>query len=141
MVHYLVIQRTSAVTTTVLGEVKIVAIIVLSAVVFGARPRPRLLGGLESGAAGLTAPRAAAGEGRAMTPRAALGCAAALLGFGLYSHAKLAAARRPEAALAKGGAVDAAAAVDARLGAREDAGGGVIKALRPVRGAAGAHAV
>lgn len=38
VVHYLMIQRTSAVTTTVLGEIKIVCIIVLSATVFGAPP-------------------------------------------------------------------------------------------------------
>jgi hypothetical protein len=31
LVHYMVIQRTSAVTTTVLGEVKIVALLILSA--------------------------------------------------------------------------------------------------------------
>lgn len=36
VVHYLMIQRTSAVTTTVLGEIKIVAILMLSATVFGA---------------------------------------------------------------------------------------------------------
>ena len=38
VVHCLMIQRTSAVTTTVLGEIKIVAILMLSAAVFGARP-------------------------------------------------------------------------------------------------------
>ncbi|KAK9821748.1 hypothetical protein WJX81_002035 [Elliptochloris bilobata] len=54
VVHYLMIQRTSAVTTTVLGEIKIVAILMLSALVFG--------------------------EGRLMTLRMALGCAVALLG-------------------------------------------------------------
>ena len=35
VVHYLMIQRTSAVTTTVLGEIKIVGLLLLSALLLG----------------------------------------------------------------------------------------------------------
>jgi hypothetical protein len=35
VVHYLMIQRTSAVTTTVLGEVKIIGLLLLSALLLG----------------------------------------------------------------------------------------------------------
>jgi ABC-type Mn2+/Zn2+ transport system permease subunit len=35
IVHYLMIQRTSAVTTTVLGEIKIVGLLLLSALLLG----------------------------------------------------------------------------------------------------------
>lgn len=38
VVHYLMIQRTSAVTTTVLGEIKIVGLLMLSAVLLGESP-------------------------------------------------------------------------------------------------------
>lgn len=36
VVHYLMIQRTSAVTTTVLGEIKIIGLLVASAFLLGA---------------------------------------------------------------------------------------------------------
>lgn len=39
VVHYLMIQMTSAVTTTVLGEVKIVGLLVLSVLLLGERAR------------------------------------------------------------------------------------------------------
>lgn len=35
IVHYLMIQKTSAVTTTVLGEIKIVGLLVLSSILLG----------------------------------------------------------------------------------------------------------
>ena len=38
VVHYLMIQRTSAVTTTVLGEIKIVGLLLLSALLLGESP-------------------------------------------------------------------------------------------------------
>lgn len=38
VVHYLMIQRTSAVTTTVLGEIKIVGLLLLSALLLGVLP-------------------------------------------------------------------------------------------------------
>lgn len=63
MVHSLMIKRTSATTTTVLGMVKIVGLLLLSAFLLG--------------------------EGRELTPSMLLGCAVALTGFGLYSHARL----------------------------------------------------
>lgn len=40
VVHYLMIQRTSAVTTTVLGEIKIVGLLLLSALLLGESPPP-----------------------------------------------------------------------------------------------------
>ena len=38
IVHYLMIQRTSAVTTTVVGEIKIIGLLLLSALLLGACP-------------------------------------------------------------------------------------------------------
>jgi drug/metabolite transporter (DMT)-like permease len=66
VVHSLMIQQTSAVTTTVLGEVKIVGLMVLSYVLLG--------------------------EKKAFTLKMTVGCATAIAGFCMYSHAKLAAA-------------------------------------------------
>ncbi len=43
VVHYLMIQRTSAVTTTVLGEIKIVGLLLLSALLLGVSLLPSLL--------------------------------------------------------------------------------------------------
>lgn len=63
MVHYLMIQLTSSVTTTVLGEMKIVLILVLSAVFLG--------------------------ESKIWSLNMVLGCVAAILGFVMYSHHKL----------------------------------------------------
>ena len=67
-----------------------------------------------------------------MTLRMALGCAVALLGFILYSHAKLAPAKPPEPAAAKAhtALISARTAVEAQLGGWEGAGSG-IKALQP----------
>lgn len=56
LVHSLMIKYTSAVTTTVLGEVKIVGLLVLSAVLLG--------------------------EGREFTAKMTMGCIAAMVGFG-----------------------------------------------------------
>lgn len=62
-VHALVIKRTSAVTTTVIGEVKIVALLVLSAFLLG--------------------------EGKDFTAKMLVGCVMAMTGFVMYSHVKL----------------------------------------------------
>ena len=66
VVHSLMIQRTSAVTTTVLGEAKIVGLLLLSYVILG--------------------------EKKAFSVKMTVGCLTAIFGFCLYSHAKLAAA-------------------------------------------------
>jgi drug/metabolite transporter (DMT)-like permease len=66
VVHSLMIQQTSAVTTTVLGEVKIVGLMVLSYALLG--------------------------ESKAFTPTMTAGCLTAVGGFCLYSHFKLVAA-------------------------------------------------
>ena len=63
-VHALVIKRTSAVTTTVIGEIKIVGLLILSAMLLG--------------------------EGRDFTAKMLLGCVLAMTGFIMYSHVKLA---------------------------------------------------
>ncbi|PSC73348.1 Drug Metabolite transporter superfamily [Micractinium conductrix] len=63
LAHNKLIETTSAVTTTVLGEVKIVGLLVLSSLLLG--------------------------EGKEFTPTMTAGCASALLGFALYSHAKI----------------------------------------------------
>ena len=78
-----------------------------------------------------------------MTLRMALGCATALLGFILYSHAKLALAKPLEPAAAKThvALVSARTAAEAQAGGWEGAGG-AIKALhpgRPTRSAAVTH--
>ena len=62
IVHSFVIQHTSAVTTTVLGEVKIIGLVVLSYVLFE--------------------------ESKAFTIKMSVGCVTALVGFCLYTHAK-----------------------------------------------------
>ncbi|PRW60834.1 Drug Metabolite transporter superfamily [Chlorella sorokiniana] len=63
MVHSLMIKKTSAVTTTVLGEVKIVGLLVLSAMLLG--------------------------EGKEFTLKMTVGCVLAMAGFALYSHTKI----------------------------------------------------
>jgi len=63
MVHSLMIKRSSAVSTTVIGEIKIVALLVLSALILG--------------------------EGKDFSPKMLLGCGMAIAGFVMYSHAKL----------------------------------------------------
>jgi hypothetical protein len=63
-VHALVIKRTSAVTTTVIGEIKIVGLLIFSAMLLG--------------------------EGKDFTAKMLLGCMMAMTGFIMYSHAKLA---------------------------------------------------
>lgn len=73
-VHALVIKRTSAVTTTVIGEVKIVGLLVLSALLLG--------------------------EGKDLTAKMLVGFVMAMTGFIMYSHVKLAKMR---AAAAGGG--------------------------------------
>lgn len=57
------IKKTSAVTTTVLGEVKIVGLLVLSAMLLG--------------------------EGKEFTLKMTVGCGLAMSGFALYSHTKI----------------------------------------------------
>jgi drug/metabolite transporter (DMT)-like permease len=63
VVHNELVAITDAVTTCVLGQLKIVMLMVLSAAVLG--------------------------EGRDFTARMSLGCACAILGFGMYSWAKI----------------------------------------------------
>lgn len=63
MVHSLMIKRTSAVTTTVLGEAKIIGLLILSAMLLG--------------------------ESKEFTFKMTLGCVLAMTGFGLYSHTKI----------------------------------------------------
>jgi drug/metabolite transporter (DMT)-like permease len=63
LTHATMIKRLSAVTTTVVGEVKIVGLLLLSALLLG--------------------------EARAFTPKMFLGCALAIIGFAMYGHAKL----------------------------------------------------
>lgn len=63
MIHSQMIKRTSAVTTTVLGMVKIVGLLLLSAMLLG--------------------------ESRALSFSAVIGCAVAMAGFGMYSKIRL----------------------------------------------------
>lgn len=63
LVHSQMIKRTSAVTTTVLGMVKIVGLLLLSAMLLG--------------------------ESRALSMAAVVGCIIALIGFGMYSKVRL----------------------------------------------------
>ncbi|KAL0043848.1 hypothetical protein WJX82_006835 [Trebouxia sp. C0006] len=63
VIHSLMIQKTSAVTTTVLGEVKIVGLLLLSALLLG--------------------------EDKTFTVKMTVGVTLALIGFSLYSHTKL----------------------------------------------------
>jgi drug/metabolite transporter (DMT)-like permease len=72
-VHALVIKRTSAVTTTVIGEIKIVALLALSALLLG--------------------------ESKDFTAKMLFGIAMAITGFVMYSHVKLAKARSAAATL------------------------------------------
>jgi drug/metabolite transporter (DMT)-like permease len=64
MVHALMIKHTSAVTTTVLGEVKVVGLLLLSALLLG--------------------------EGKEFTAKMLLGCTLAMAGFIMYSQQKIA---------------------------------------------------
>lgn len=68
LVHVAMIKRTTAVTTTVLGEIKVVGIMLLSASLLGER--------------------------QLINPRMLFGCALAMAGFCLYSQDKIAAMRR-----------------------------------------------
>ncbi|KAK9816692.1 hypothetical protein WJX72_003780 [[Myrmecia] bisecta] len=63
VVHYLMIQKTSAVSTTVLGEVKVIGLLVLSSMLLG--------------------------ESKVFTTRMTVGCVLAMAGFCGYSHCKL----------------------------------------------------
>lgn len=71
MVHSLMIKRTSAVTTTVLGEVKIVGLLMLSALLLG--------------------------EGKEFNFKMVVGCTTAMVGFCMYSHTKIVAVRMQQA--------------------------------------------
>ncbi|KDD72440.1 hypothetical protein H632_c3342p0, partial [Helicosporidium sp. ATCC 50920] len=68
LVHVAMIKRTTAVTTTVVGEIKIVGLLLLSAFLLG--------------------------EKRLLNPRMLLGCALAMVGFCLYSQTKIQAMRQ-----------------------------------------------
>lgn len=63
MIHSLMIKKTSAVTTTVLGEVKIIGLLVLSAMLLG--------------------------EGKEFTLKMTTGVVLAMAGFAMYSHSKI----------------------------------------------------
>mmetsp|Transcript_15672 Transcript_15672/g.44765 ORF Transcript_15672/g.44765 Transcript_15672/m.44765 type:complete len:340 (+) Transcript_15672:195-1214(+) len=63
LVHSLMIKRSSAVTTTVLGEIKIVGLLILSALILD--------------------------EGKEFTPKMLLGCLLAMGGFLMYSQTKI----------------------------------------------------
>ncbi|PNH12388.1 putative sugar phosphate/phosphate translocator [Tetrabaena socialis] len=63
LIHSLVIKVTSSVTTTVIGEMKIVLLLLLSAIVLG--------------------------ESDVWTTKMMIGCTTAVLGFCMYSHAKM----------------------------------------------------
>ncbi|PSC74164.1 sugar phosphate phosphate translocator [Micractinium conductrix] len=63
MIHSLMIKKTSAVTTTVLGEVKIVGLLVLSAMLLG--------------------------EGKEFTMKMTAGVVLAITGFAMYSHTRV----------------------------------------------------
>ncbi len=63
----MLIKQTSAVTTTVLGEIKIVGLMVLSALLLG--------------------------EGKQFTVKMTVGCVLASVGFCMYSHTKIVAFR------------------------------------------------
>jgi len=67
LIHSLMIKKTSAVTTTVLGEIKIVGLLVLSALLLG--------------------------ESKEFTFKMTIGCAMAMSGFFLYSQTKISALR------------------------------------------------
>jgi drug/metabolite transporter (DMT)-like permease len=73
IVHSTMIKRTSAVTTTVLGELKIIGLLVLSALLLG--------------------------EGREFTLKMTLGCGLAMLGFTLYTHSKIVGIRQAQGGL------------------------------------------
>ena len=63
LVHATIIKKTSATTSTVLGEIKIVGLLILSAFLLG--------------------------ESKEFTLKMACGCALALIGFFMYSHTKI----------------------------------------------------
>lgn len=63
LVHSLMIKRSSAVTTTVLGEIKFVGLLILSALILD--------------------------EGKEFTPKMLLGCLLAMGGFLMYSQTKI----------------------------------------------------
>lgn len=63
LVHSLMIKRSSAVTTTVLGEIKIVGLLILSALILD--------------------------EGKEFTSKMLLGCVLAMIGFIMYSQTKI----------------------------------------------------
>ena len=97
VVHSLMIQQTSAVTTTVLGEVKIVGLMVLSYVLLG--------------------------EKKAFTVKMSIGCLTAIAGFCMYSHAKLAAVNGAAAPAADVQLGRLASEHMARLGGRASSNG------------------
>lgn len=63
LIHSLMIKQSSAVTTTVLGEIKIVGLLILSAVILD--------------------------EGKEFTPKMIVGCGMAMIGFVMYSQTKI----------------------------------------------------
>ncbi|PNW85405.1 hypothetical protein CHLRE_03g184850v5 [Chlamydomonas reinhardtii] len=76
LIHSLVIKVTSSVTTTVIGEMKIVLILLLSAVVLG--------------------------ESDVWTVKMMIGCTTAILGFCMYSHGRMMAGAQTVPVIIKG---------------------------------------
>lgn len=106
LAHQKMIQTVSAVATTVLGSIKIVCLLILSATLLGKRFSACFEGGMGCDTCpsdldflnlcSLPAPSSArcAGEGKEFTLRMWLGCLLALAGFGAYSDSKLSAIRQ-----------------------------------------------
>ena len=112
VIHSLMIQKTSAVTTTVLGEVKIVGLLLLSALLLG---QPNTLYMLLTSSCPVSAQAAlsglgeecmpvkdvlcyhanvplgsgCSGEKKAFTGKMTVGVTLAMIGFCMYSHTKL----------------------------------------------------
>mmetsp|Transcript_12315 Transcript_12315/g.24763 ORF Transcript_12315/g.24763 Transcript_12315/m.24763 type:complete len:358 (-) Transcript_12315:2721-3794(-) len=80
LVHSLMIKKSSAVTTTVLGEIKIVGLLILSALILD--------------------------EGKEFTPKMMVGCGMAMLGFIMYSQIKIEKIRSTNAPLPFSSTVD-----------------------------------
>ncbi|GFR41028.1 hypothetical protein Agub_g1460 [Astrephomene gubernaculifera] len=76
LIHSFVIKVTSSVTTTVIGEMKIVLILLLSAIILG--------------------------ESDVWTAKMLLGCTTAILGFCMYSHSRLMAGPQSAPVIIKG---------------------------------------
>lgn len=115
LIHSLVIKVTSSVTTTVIGEMKIVLILLLSAVVLGewtAQWLERTSGGIaaveDQNEAGRFIPlpcpslTVSPGESDVWTVKMMIGCTTAILGFCMYSHGRMMAGAQTVPVIIKG---------------------------------------